>query len=285
MTKQLRVLIAEDSEADCLLLMRELQRGGYDPVFSRVETAVEFKRALADESWDIVLADYSLPQFSAPAALLLLKETGLDLPCIVVSGSVGEDTAVAVLKAGANDYIMKGNPNRLGPAIGRELRDAAARVARREGEQARARLAAIVAATTDLVATADLEGRIQYLNRAGREMLGLGEDEDVSKIKLFDCHPLWAREIALCEAIPGALKSGVWSGESAVISRGGVEIPVSEVLIANHSTEGTIEFLSMIARDITEQKAYGEAIKKSERQYRDLFENANDIIYTLDTEG
>ncbi len=101
MSAPLRVLIVEDSEDDTLLVVRELERGGYTPTFERVETAEAMTDVLKKRAWDIIISDYSMPHFSAPEALKLLQETGLDLPFIIVSGSIGEETAVAVMKAGA----------------------------------------------------------------------------------------------------------------------------------------------------------------------------------------
>ncbi len=120
----LRVLIVEDSEDDALLLVRELQRGGYDVTFERVDTAEAMTETLDNRQLDIVLADYTMPHFSGTDALRLLRERELDIPFIFVSGTIGEDTAVASLKSGANDYIVKGNLKRLIPAIERELREA-----------------------------------------------------------------------------------------------------------------------------------------------------------------
>jgi signal transduction histidine kinase/DNA-binding response OmpR family regulator len=134
MTKPLRVLVIEDSEDDAELLLAELRLGGYEPVCERVETAASMKAALDTESWDIIISDYSMPQFSAPAALEVLHETSLDIPFIIVSGAIGEATAVAAMKNGAHDYIMKGSLARLTPAIERELRDAEVRRERRNAE-------------------------------------------------------------------------------------------------------------------------------------------------------
>jgi len=139
MNKPLRVLIVEDSEDDARLLLHELRRGGYDPAFERVETADAMRAALDPSTgpghrWDVILSDYRLPQFSAPAALALLQVSGLDLPFIIISGTIGEDTAVAALKAGAHDFIVKGNWARLIPAVEREMRDAEARRARKQAE-------------------------------------------------------------------------------------------------------------------------------------------------------
>lgn len=132
----LRVLIVEDSEDDVLLLLRELRRSGYNVEHVQVQTAADMKNALEQQPWDIVLSDYSMPDFDAPAALNILKESGMDIPFIIVSGTIGEDTAVAALKAGAHDFIVKGKLARLVPAFERELREAENRRDRRKADAA-----------------------------------------------------------------------------------------------------------------------------------------------------
>lgn len=111
-----RVLIVEDSEDDAALLLRELRCGGYDPAHERVDTAAAMITALDRQTWDIVFSDHSMPHFSGTEALTILRERGFDLPFIFVSGTIGEDNAVAAMKVGAHDYIMKGNLKRLVPA-------------------------------------------------------------------------------------------------------------------------------------------------------------------------
>ena len=135
MNSYLRILLVEDSEDDAGLLLREVQRGGYKVESERVETAESMKQALARQQWDLIICDFSLPRFSAPRALELLKETGIDLPFIIVSGTIGEESAVNALKAGAHDFIIKGNFARLIPAIQRELNDARVRRERKERER------------------------------------------------------------------------------------------------------------------------------------------------------
>ncbi len=134
MSTPLKVLVVEDSEDDSLLMIRKLEHGGYNPVFERVETAQAMTAALKKQVWDIILSDYSLPHFSAPESLRLLQQSGLDLPFIIVSGSIGEETAVAAMKAGAHDYLMKDNLKRLAPAVERELREAESRRERKQVE-------------------------------------------------------------------------------------------------------------------------------------------------------
>src|SRR5438093_4306253 len=134
--KALRVLIADDSENDVLILLRTLRKAGYEPVFERVWTAAAMKAALQRQAWDIVISDYEMPNFGGFEALQLLKESGQDLPFILVSAVVSEETAVAAMKAGAHDYIMKSKLARLAPAIERELREAQTRAARKAAEEA-----------------------------------------------------------------------------------------------------------------------------------------------------
>ena len=127
MGQALRVLIVEDNERDAVLLIRELRRGGYDLTFERVETPEAMLAALERQAWDLIVSDYSMPRFGAPAALKIVRNKGLDLPFIIVSGTVGEDVAVESMRAGACDFMPKGEFLRLLPAIERELREAALR--------------------------------------------------------------------------------------------------------------------------------------------------------------
>ena len=123
----IRVIIVEDSEDDLLLLLRALKKGEFEPIYTRVETEEELRETLQDERWQLVISDHALPRFSAPEALEVVKETGRDIPFIIVSGTIGEEIAVEAMRSGAHDYIMKGNLARLAPAIRRELGDAVVR--------------------------------------------------------------------------------------------------------------------------------------------------------------
>jgi signal transduction histidine kinase len=134
--KALRALIADDSENDVLVLLHVLRKAGYEPVYERVWTAPAMKAALQRQAWDIVISDYEMPNFGGFEALQLLKESGHDMPFILISAVISEETAVAAMKAGAHDYIMKRNLARLAPAIERELREAQTRVARKAAEMA-----------------------------------------------------------------------------------------------------------------------------------------------------
>ncbi|MBI3879951.1 MAG: SpoIIE family protein phosphatase [Verrucomicrobia bacterium] len=176
MSQPLRVLIVEDSEFDARVLVNLLKRGGYDPAHQRVETADQFRAALAAEPWQIILSDYNLPTFSAPDALRLLQESGRDIPFIVISGGIGEDIAVAMMKGGASDYLMKGNLARLVPAVERELREAEVRAARRQAEQglreSEQRYRGLWETAADAVLLMDDELRVTFANPAVERIFG-----------------------------------------------------------------------------------------------------------------
>src|SRR5205809_4098089 len=129
------VLLVEDSASDAELMLRALRGAGLEPVHERVDNPEAMRQALKRQSWDVVLSDYSMPAFDAPAALVLLQQHSEDIPFIVVSGSVGEDTAVAVMKAGAADYVMKDRLTRLAPAVTRAIEGAAVRRERHQLEE------------------------------------------------------------------------------------------------------------------------------------------------------
>ncbi len=126
MSESLKVLIIEDSALDAKVLVGLVKAGGYEVTSERVETSKEFTTALDNEKWDVILADYNLPEFNGAEGLKLLQESGQDIPFIVISGGIGEDLAVQIMKSGAHDYLMKGNLARLVPAVERAGRVAEA---------------------------------------------------------------------------------------------------------------------------------------------------------------
>jgi PAS domain S-box-containing protein len=134
MKKPLRALIVEDSEMDAHLLILALQQAEYSPDFKRVETPEAYTACLTEEMWDVIFSDHSMPHFSSTEALKILKESALDIPFIMVSGTMGEEAAVEAMKCGANDYFVKGHLSRLSPALARELNEAKSRRQRRQAE-------------------------------------------------------------------------------------------------------------------------------------------------------
>ena len=173
---QIHTLIVEDSEEDTELLLRELQKGGYDPIHERVETRESLQAALDNRRWDIIFSDYTMPQFKGTEALALLRERGNDTPFLFVSGTIGEDRAVAAMKAGADDYIIKGNLKRLIPAVNRELREAEVRRERKKAEEAlqesNQTLEAVVQSSPLAIIVIDPTGNVQMWNPAAEQILG-----------------------------------------------------------------------------------------------------------------
>ena len=177
----LRILMVEDSEDDTELTLRQIRKGGYEPSLLRVDTAEQMRAALEGESWDLVLSDYHLPTFSGAAALQLLHDSGRDYPFIVVSGAIGEETAVSLMREGAHDYIMKDNLARLVPAIERELREVEVRRAHNKAE-ADLRLAAkVFEGSVEGIMITDADACILRVNRAFQEITGYSEQEVVGK--------------------------------------------------------------------------------------------------------
>jgi signal transduction histidine kinase len=178
----LHVLIIDDSGDDAELLLRELRRGGYEPESLRVDTAGDFARVL-ERPWDVILSDYSMPQFSLFAALDIVRDRGIDLPFIIVSGTIGEETAVRAMKAGAHDFVMKDRLARLVPAIEREMREAVMRRERRQAEQevlhAREYLEGVFDSLPSILITINSRGLVTQWNAAAGRYTGIGAGQAV----------------------------------------------------------------------------------------------------------
>ena len=189
----LHVLIIEDSEIDALLLVLELKQGGFEPLHERVETAEAVRAALRNNSWDIILCDYTLPDFNGLEALAIVKETESDIPFIIISGAIGEEVAVAAMKAGAHDYIMKDKRQRLLPAVERELREAAMRREHRQVEAAlresEGKFRLLVENAPDAIFVR-VGGGLAYLNPAAVRLFGAESAEALLGTPVIDhIHP------------------------------------------------------------------------------------------------
>jgi two-component system sensor histidine kinase/response regulator len=192
-----RILLVEDSADDAELVVRALRRGGRDLSYERVDTPEAMRAALANGSWDLVIADYSMPRFNGLAALKMLRETELDLPFILVSGTVGEDLAVEAMKCGADDYVLKGGLARLPLAVERELRDHEVRAERNRAE---ARYNSLTDRVPVGLFRVSPERKILEANPALIEILGF---KDLESLKQVDVADLWLRpeELARFRAV------------------------------------------------------------------------------------
>ena len=181
MDTPLNVLIIEDSEDDALLIVLELRRSNFNPVWEQVETADKLCTMLKSRTWDVIIADYRIPGFDAPAALKVVKQSQLDIPFIVVSGKVGEQLAVEMMKAGAHDYVMKDNLTRLPEAVRRELREAQIRLERQQTaaalEASEARLRLVTENMSELVCLHDPDGAYLYITLSSQALLGYSPEE------------------------------------------------------------------------------------------------------------
>jgi PAS domain S-box-containing protein len=181
----LRVLIVEDSENDALLLLRELRRSGYEPYYERVDNSKAMERALAGSAWDVIFSDYRMPRFGAPKALEAARAADSEAPFIVVSGKIGEDVAVEMMKAGAHDYVMKDNLARLCATMERGLEEARERRERRQAEEGLRRRDAILEAVR-FAADRFLSEAIGWEQSVRAVLRRLGEATGASRVYILE---------------------------------------------------------------------------------------------------
>ena len=271
--RPLHVLHVEDSESDAGLVQRALVRSGFAVEAVRVETADEMRQGLRDRTWDIVIADYHLPQINAMGALQVLRESGLDLPFVVVSGTIGEDIAVAVMRAGAHDYVMKDQLERLGPAVSRELSEAAVRrehaAAQRALRQIESQYRAAIEASADGFLLLDGVGRIQQVNAAFLQQSGYGRDELLGMT--VDALAAGADTADLGRRIDEASRTGRARFETRLRTKQGATWDV-DLSVSRTSAPG--DPVCVFARDITEQK-------KTARETQRFVEASPAVIYAL----
>ncbi len=283
----LRVLMVEDSNSDAELLLLELQAGGYEPVFQRVDTPEGMRAALEKQSWDIIISDYVMPRFDGLAALKLAQDKGCDLPFIIVSGKIGEDVAVVAMKAGAHDYIVKGNWARLAPAVRRELREAEVRQERREAGEAlckahqdlqkanaelerrvekrtaqlaaqRERLAVTLRSIGDGVIATDTRGQVAVVNRVAEDLTGWSQEEAAGKPLAEVFHIINQETGEACESpVEKVLEFGATEGlvhGAVLIARDGTERVIADSASPVRDDAGNITGVVLVFRDVTERK-------------------------------
>ena len=267
----LSVLVVEDSEFDARMLVGLLKSGGFIPTFKRVETASEMVEALNHEKWEVILADYNLPEFSAPKALEVLRDTKLDIPFIIVSGGIGEDTAVAAMRAGANDYLMKGNLARLVPAVERELRDAAVRVSRRKAikelRESEMRHRTLIENASDIIVVLNSKGVVSFISPACEKVLGKKEDDFIGKDWFQFAEESFRLKIKNEYFRSLSQKLVSFSFEGRFIDANG-DSRVLDATAQNLLNDEAIDGVVLNVRDVTERLKSQAAIRDSAEEFR-----------------
>jgi PAS domain S-box-containing protein len=292
MNKPLHCLIVEDSENDALLVVRQLRSGGYDVTWERVETAEAMSAALGRQPWDVVFADYQMPRFSGLAALELLKASGKGLPFIIVSGTIGEDLAVAAMRAGAHDYLMKDKLARLVPAMERELREAVewrahqrAEVALQESEQ---KYRELVEHANSIILRWTRDGRITFLNEFGQKFFGYTEAEILGRHVIGTIVPAsdsTSRDLRSLMDQIGAHAEAFAQSINENMRRNGERVWVAWTNKLVLDEQGQAKEILSIGSDITERKQAEEALRESQAFYHSLVEQLPAGVFRKDLEG
>ena len=263
MAKDLRVLLIEDREDDSLLLARCLKSGGYQPDYQRVDNASDLYQALEYSSWDLVLSDYNMPGFNGHEALKIVSASHPDIPFIIVSGAIGEELAVSLVKAGAADYVMKHNLERLPTAVDRALREAHERRLYRDAQtqlvHSEKKFRSLFEGAGDAIFFYDLTGQILEVNHVACECMGMDRMELLTK-KVWE---LVSKDQV--EGFSGRMEllqqRGELVYESSLMQKEGPDIPV-EVNSRLMEYMGQPAILSLL-RDITERKQAADNLQKA----------------------
>jgi two-component system cell cycle sensor histidine kinase/response regulator CckA len=265
---ELRALLVDDSEDDAALVLRELHRGGYVTSWERVEDAATMRDALLRGAWDVVVSDWSMPSFDALAALALVDECGLDLPLIIASGTVGEETVVTALRAGARDFVTKDRLTRLLPALERELRERDVRRARRAAEEAlrssEARFAHLSASGIIGILGGDASDAVREANDTFLRLLGRSREElTAGKVRLSDITPIeWqAQDAAAIDLLRKEGTAAPW--EKEFVRADGSRVPV---LFGMAMIDPTT-WIAFVA-DLGERKRAEATLRRTEEQLR-----------------
>ncbi|WP_020207657.1 EAL domain-containing protein [Gilvimarinus chinensis] len=272
----LKVLFVEDSEVDAELTLAELERGGFVPSSHQVQTYSEMSEALDNESWDVIICDYRMPQFTAEEALNTLKSSGLDLPFIITSGAVTAEDVVALLKQGAHDFMDKGALARLVPAIEREIREAKIRHRKRIAEQRVKVLSQAVEQSPVSIVITDDKGVIEYVNPRFEQSMGYSSEQAIGE-------PLWFtfQDEQSVKALSRMWSSGIsdqeWRGEFSSKSKSG-QLIWEYVNISPLSEDGkSVSHYLAIKEDITVRRSYEEQLLR-QAHYDDLTGLANRVL-------
>ncbi|WP_141733925.1 hybrid sensor histidine kinase/response regulator [Oligoflexus tunisiensis] len=288
MKKSLKVLMIEDSELDSALLTAALEDSGYDVSVRRVETEKELRESL-QENWDIILSDYNLPTFSGLKALQVLRDSGLDIPIIIVSGIIGEERAASVIKAGAHDFIMKDNLSRLGAAVEIQILEWKVRAEKRKSDRAlresEERMRVLVDGIKDYaIFMLSPDGFMKSWNNGVQRILGYSEEEFIG----LPYASIFTREDRATgvpeQELAGALRDGRAESEHWYIRKNGTPFWVSGVTNALRGADGEILGFASIMRDETERKASAEEKERLYHKAQEANRIKDEFLATLSHE-
>ena len=278
----LRLLCVDDCEDDVDLIVEAFRQSGFEPVYERVYRPEALKDALDRQSWDVVISDYSMPQFTGLQALDIVRERGLDLPFVLVSGAVGEETAVMAMKSGAHDYVMKHDLGRLVPAVRRELADAGVRRACRLAEanlrSSEALLNSIVNTAADGIIVIDETCTLEFVNAAVERMFGWKPLELLGRN--MDCLLLTRQRAGNERAVsldPRNRLGIAGVGRELKVQRKDGSIFPIELTLGEMRVNGRVKFAG-IMRDVTERKSAAERIRHL-AHYDDLTGLPNRVLF------
>ncbi len=252
----LRLLIIEDSPEDTKILLWELKRGGFEIEWLRVETAAGMIDALEQHRWDLIISDYVMPRFSGLEALQIVREKNIDLPFIICSGKIGETAAVEAMQAGANDYLLKNDLNRLRHAILRAIAEAEEHRHNRKVEHELILLRQAIDTIPFGVTIKDTSGRILYTNPAEAQMHGYNVEELIG----MDPRSLAPKSIWSAEKVPIGTY-GKSLRESVNVKKDGSEFPVFLVSVPVAYGDGKLIGEVTVCEDITERKEVEEKLR------------------------
>jgi PAS domain S-box-containing protein len=276
-TSPLRILLLEDDPSDAQLVQELLEADLFVCETTCVQTRAEFLAALESGDFDLILSDYKLPSFDGVSALKLVLSARPDVPFIFVSGTLGEEVAIETLKFGATDYVLKTRLSRLGPSVHRALREARERAERKHAEGTLREQANLLNLTHDAVFVHDMNGVIRYWNRGAEALYGWTDDEARDKVA--------AELLKTVFPIPFEWKDGRWQGELVRTTKDGTQVVVASRWSLQRDDNGKPVAVLETNNDVTERKRAEDAVRRSEKELRDVIEAIPAITFTTWPDG